>query len=381
MKYSFRYVAVGLVVALIGITIPSKNIEAQYGYNSQTYGACISLQQNLVYGSSDYRTGGAVSQLQQFLISGGYLGSYSSNGYYDNVTVEAVRNYQRARGINPAGSVGPLTRNAIRNDTCGGAYSFPTQYPTNYYPNQCSYPYTYGNQYQYSSNPYQYGGTYNCGYNYSVKPYINFMTPNSGSPGSYVTIYGTGFSPTGNTVRFGPTTLSNISSPNGTMLYFTVPSQFSGCQYYWMCGGGYQNLIPDTYNVTVMNASGEVSNPVTFTVNNYNYNNPYYPYQNQGSVTVGSINGPTSLQIGNTGVWTLVVNNQNNNGYVTTSVRWGDEGMYITNAETPQTLYNSGQQTQTFTHTYRTQGVYTAVFTVRDAYGNQNSVSSTVNIW
>lgn len=112
----------------------------------------------------------------------------------------------------------------------------------------CNYPYSYG-----SYNPYN---TTYCPPNVNT-PNVSYLTPTSGSVGSTVTIYGSGFSPTGNTVRFGGGVVTGISSFDGRTLSFVVPSQLSGSSQFVGIG---------TYNVSVSNFAGSTSNSVPFSV-------------------------------------------------------------------------------------------------------------------
>jgi len=213
----------------------------------------------------------------------------------------------------------------------------------------CNYPYSYGS----------YNTTY-CPPNVNT-PYINYLNPTSGAVGSMVTIHGSGFSPTGNTVRFGGGVVTGVSSFDGRTITFMVPSQLSGPSSQFVTVG--------TYNVSVSNFAGYTSNSVTFSVTSTG--------GSYGAPTISSVNGPTSLTTGQGGTWTIVVNNQNNT-YMTTSVRWGDEGTYSTIAPS-QTSY-SGTNTLTFTHTYNTAGTYNVVFTVTNNAGQQNTATATVTV-
>ncbi len=208
----------------------------------------------------------------------------------------------------------------------------------------CNYPYTYGS----------YGSTY-CPPNMNA-PYITYLNPTSGPVGTMVTVYGTGFSPTGNTVRFGGGVVTGVSSSDGRTLTFTVPSQLAGSS---------QLVTAGTYNVSVSNFSGYTSNSIQFTVTG-----------TSGAPTVTSVNGPTTLTTGTMGTWTLTVNNPSGS-YMTTSVRWGDEGSYAYTSA-PQTSQMFGTNTLTFTHTYYTAGTYNVVFTVSNSAGQQNTTSATV---
>lgn len=97
-------------------------------YNQQYGSSCPALSYNLTIGSSDYTTGGQVTQLQNFLRSR-YGDARLSGGYYGQLTTYYVSRFQQEQGVYPAtGGVGPITRQAIQR-VCGG-YT-PAPYPTN----------------------------------------------------------------------------------------------------------------------------------------------------------------------------------------------------------------------------------------------------------
>lgn len=97
---------------------------------SSYYGGCPVLSYNLTLGSSDYTTGGQVSQLQSFLRSR-YNDSRLTGGYYGQLTSYYVTRFQQENSVYPAtGGVGPLTRQAISR-VCGGYNPGYPQYPQN----------------------------------------------------------------------------------------------------------------------------------------------------------------------------------------------------------------------------------------------------------
>lgn len=97
-------------------------------YGTGTSYGCPALSYNLTLGSSDYTTGGQVSQLQSFLRSR-YSDSRLTGGYYGQLTSYYVTRFQQENGVYPAtGGVGPLTRQAISR-VCGGGYN--PGYPQN----------------------------------------------------------------------------------------------------------------------------------------------------------------------------------------------------------------------------------------------------------
>jgi len=105
-----------------------------------------------------------------------------------------------------------------------------------------------------------YGQTTND-FTYTIRPVyasdpvvIRSLTPNSGRGGDPIIIDGSGFTPTGNTVRYdgggGQTTLTNLSSAGGK-IYVTVPTITNSA---------------GVYQISVRNSFGNVSNELPFAV-------------------------------------------------------------------------------------------------------------------
>ncbi len=96
------------------------------------------------------------------------------------------------------------------------------------------------------------------------------LSPSSGLVGTMVTIHGSGFAATGNTVTFGGLvgpSMKDISSPDGKMLTFTVPSTLGpNCKPTEPCPQFIMVITPPhTYSVSVI--SGDITQNVgTFTV-------------------------------------------------------------------------------------------------------------------
>ena len=245
------------------------------------------------------------------------------------------------------------TSNAL-TFTLMGSYPYNYNY-NNYYNN---YDCTYG-QSTWSPYGYNYGNNY-CPPQTNM-PTITYLSPPAGGTGTSVTVYGYGFSTTGNSVRFGVGIISNLGSPDGRSVSFIVPTQLTGY--------GTQPVTLGTYNVSVSNAAGYTSNTMPFTVT---------ALGTGGAPTITNVSGPTSLSVGTQGVWTLTVGNQGN-AYLSTSVRWGDEGVYGYAASAPQSTY-AGSNMLSFSHTYQSAGTYTITFTVSNNIGQQNISSVTVNV-
>lgn len=105
------------------------------------------------------------------------------------------------------------------------------------------------------------------------------LSPAAGPVGTRVTVRGTGFSPTGNTVTFTavtvdgerpnePSVIPELASTDGTVITFEVLALWRpACSYAAQgpCPFARIPTAPGTYRVTVTSAAG-VSNDVTFTV-------------------------------------------------------------------------------------------------------------------
>lgn len=418
-------IILGIVFALFSTSVAS----AQVSYT----GTCgTTYTRALAVGSR----GNDVRQLQSFLVSQNYPGggSWMITGYFGTATQAALRIYQQTHGLAQTGMFDAATRASVSG--CG-SYTYPYGYNYNYnynYPFNNQYPYqygavsisslsvtsaapgasvtVYGSGFDYSNNtvyvgnmpianlPSYYGNaisfvvpsylsgqvqvyvtntrgtsnaltlsivgsSYPCGtYQYygscpqGGMPTISSLSPQSGAVGSTVTVFGTGFTTTGNSVRFGQGVITNLNSIDGRSISFTVPSQLTGY--------GSAAVYLGTYNVSVTNAAGYTSNALPFTVTSLG---------SASSPSISGVTGPTTLGLNVTGTWTIQVNSYGSN-YVTTRVTWGDEGYYGASQPVSNTVY--GTQTLTFTHAYAQAGTYTVIFTVTNAFGQQSTASATV---
>lgn len=95
-------------------------------------------------------------------------------------------------------------------------------------------------------------------------------------------------------------------------------------------------------------------------------------------VYISGVSGPTSLNVGQSGTWTVNARDPEN-GYLTYTVNWGDnEPIGSGVAEATQLI--PAPQTATFTHSYAKQGIYTPVFYVTDNSGLSAKTSISVNV-
>ncbi len=114
----------------------------------------------------------------------------------------------------------------------------------------------------------------------NIVPAISNLNPSSGPLGTQVIITGSGFTPTGNKVKFGNFGIEDnpsyrLNSSDGKTLVFTVPSNnYVACLSAMPpCGVSLTLIPPGIYQVSVINANG-TSNSVSFTVTKTTASNP-----------------------------------------------------------------------------------------------------------
>lgn len=100
-------------------TTNDRNTDTIKGDVDQTQAStCLDLSSDgLRYRANDASTGGEVTELQDFLISVGFLKTQST-GYFGLGTFTAVKQFQRSVGLNPTGYVGTLTKAKIKSQSC-----------------------------------------------------------------------------------------------------------------------------------------------------------------------------------------------------------------------------------------------------------------------
>ena len=106
---------------------------------------------------------------------------------------------------------------------------------------------------------------------YEWNRYLNYSSissilPSSGSTGTTVTIYGSGFTANNSILITGGALVPNVAATNnGTTLSFTVPNTIGpDCFGQQMCPEWARILSPGTYDLSVRSTNG-VSNAVSFT--------------------------------------------------------------------------------------------------------------------
>ncbi|HEY4526687.1 MAG TPA: peptidoglycan-binding protein [Candidatus Paceibacterota bacterium] len=340
---------------------------------SYSYG-CVSVPAGLGAGSR----GASVSTLQSFLVAQNYpgAGSWMITGYYGQATAAAMRNFQISQGLLQTGYVDAATATAVSRVSCGGTTIYPT-YPT--YPSYPTYP-TYPTSPTHPTYPQQYPYTYpnnscggypsNFGYGYGTNCSVRMtsISPTSADVGERVTIHGYGFSRSGNTVRFGiGTAVSNVSSSDdGTRISFTVPSRLTVYSY------TSERVYEATYPVSVANAAGYTSNAISLRITDADDDD------NNDDVEIDRVTGPSTLEEGERGTWRVYLEDGSNDDYMTFTVDWDDDNnnYYDPYGYTQNTYNNSAS----FSHTYYDEGTYKIRFTVRNRFGESDSITKTVEV-
>lgn len=102
----------------------------------------------------------------------------------------------------------------------------------------------------------------------ALAPKIFSVTPSEARVGTQISLLGTGFT-SDNTIRFGTSEVLHVPSYNdGTLLYFTIPTEnITRCGYdsSVRCYGAASQTLSGSYQIYVLNANGQ-SDPKTVTV-------------------------------------------------------------------------------------------------------------------
>jgi peptidoglycan hydrolase-like protein with peptidoglycan-binding domain len=97
------------------------------------------------------------------------------------------------------------------------------------------------------------------------------------------------------------------------------------------------------------------------------------------SPVISSFSGPTTLTTGQTGTWTIIANDPENQ-QLTYNILWGDEYLYSSQNASASVSSNAFSQTTSFTHSYANAGTFNVNITVRDAFGNNAKSTSNVQV-
>ena len=120
-------------------------------------------------------------------------------------------------------------------------------------------------------------------------PSISSISPVSGPVNTSVTIYGSGFSSNGNSVKFGSGYINNIYS-NGSQITFAVPEGMSPCPpQAQVCSMSFIQVVPGSYPVSVLNTNGSTSNSLNFTVTGSSSTAPSITSINPGAGQIGHL--------------------------------------------------------------------------------------------
>ena len=277
---------------------------------------CPQILRSLVRGSR----GDDVMNLQAHL-------GVSQTGYFGPLTASAVAQFQASEGLSQIGFVGPLTRAAFAR-RCG-----------NWQKDSFSASPTFG----------------------AAPLPVNFTyAPNVDDAGTYYIDFGDGGSQVMNVQQIYCIRAPCISPSVASHTYRAVGTYTASVSRYIAC------LYATTGPRCLMAQPAPLAT-VLITVTNGS---------TAGAPSISGVDGPTTLQVNHQGTWSVHVNDSS--GYLSYSVRWGDEAplpvMYGATASMP--VASSG----TFTHIYATAGTYSPTFTVTNGNGQSTSASATVEV-
>jgi len=203
----------------------------------------------------------------------------------------------------------------------------------------------------------------------TTNPAITSISPTSGPTGTVITITGSGFTATGNTVHFGAGGKLNVKSSNGTSMSYTIPSSVSGCNLWTgssSCTQVETLATPGAYAIYVTNAKG-TSNSKTFTVTVVN------TAPNAPTVTV-----PSGQIVNVAGSYTFRASDSDGDT-VRYGIDWDNNG--TTDEWLPASGYVASNTVKSTNHTWTSSGTKTFTARTQDSEGAYSAwVTETVSI-
>jgi peptidoglycan hydrolase-like protein with peptidoglycan-binding domain len=244
-------------IIALSFIIPAVSLAQSADVDTSGDTTCAIISINLRYSSRDASTGGAVSVLQDFLNSHGYL-SIQPTGFFGSMTRSAVIAFQNANGISatPPGFVGSLTRAKIQAIDCNGSATSVTNPVTNPVQSVNTTPIITPAP---TITPTVVPTVPTSPQNLPLS--INYLSQSSASGGETITVYGQNFT-ADSVVNFrqngnvtGTLNGKNIQSVSSKQLIFTFDKILAS------------NSTLGTYQLTVSNSNSR-SNAVNFTITN-----------------------------------------------------------------------------------------------------------------
>ncbi|HYF12876.1 MAG TPA: peptidoglycan-binding domain-containing protein [Candidatus Paceibacterota bacterium] len=107
----FLLLAVVVIAGLVSMFMVQDFTQTAIVGVAQEDPTCISLSNTLFFGATDAKTNGEVSKLQKLLARDSKIYPEGTvSGYFGPKTANAVKKWQKSKGISQTGVVGPLTR-------------------------------------------------------------------------------------------------------------------------------------------------------------------------------------------------------------------------------------------------------------------------------
>ena len=161
-------------------------------------------------------------------------------------------------------------------------------------------------------------------------------------------------------------------SPSYYTLFLNLPPDLKGGAS-WIVGNAYRDArVPaGLYQMSVCLGDPKTGSEIC------DRSDSYFKIYDAGTTnkppSITGVSGPTTLEVGKSGTWSVTASDPEN-GSLSYSVVWGDEGG--TTAASP--TVSQVQQTATFTHTYSRSGTFYPTFTVTDNSGQSARTSLSV---
>ncbi|MFH1246491.1 MAG: peptidoglycan-binding domain-containing protein [Candidatus Liptonbacteria bacterium] len=357
------------------IAAPEKTNVKAIVLSGNEEGSISQFEKDLYFG---LRNSSGVENLQQFLTDQGYYAG-PITGNYLGLTLQAVRKFQAAQNVLSSGYFGKLSRNAangalntIIKEICpDGVNCSPKILPKQQLKITTDSD-LHGKPGEFFAATFKVSGGNG---NYKING--NGNIPGLSFSQSYCPPVQPGQveMPCIQMISPSTITLSGIPTAVGVYTVNIFAKEMGGIMY---CLDN-KSVLDSASATSASPAKGCVSSNSLIRYANARFSVVISPDSGNGSAPVISgVSGPTSLKIGEEGMWTVNASNADG-GSLSYRVMWGDEPQ-ITKAQggyAPEALQKF-IQTATFSHSYQLPGKYSPVFYVVNGNGLETKTSLSV---
>jgi hypothetical protein len=322
----------------------------------------FSFQNDLRLGSS----GSDVVNMQTWLMQNGFsipsiASGAAAKGYFGVQTQAALSAYQRSIGLPAFGFFGPMTRKYFNGNNYRGA-SLQVTLPN-------------------GGETWVKGTTQNITWagaqgllSQTADIRLEYPVPACAQPGQPIRCM---------IMQRAPLIVSrNVPLSWGSYPWTVGTTRATWCQTPAddsSCPASQSDATDGQYKIQICPTSGSqcAESANNFTITSNTNPTPTPPPYNPSAPVINRIDGPSTLNVGQTGTWTIYATDPQGR-QVNYSIDWGEPVVYNSNGTTMAAIPTGAPNT--FTHSYANAGTYTIKFTVSNGTGLTTQNTATVTV-